>query len=52
MAHTLSAANNAFKSTLAPVLDMLRDMTKRARAGAAEALTVMKAEARKSAEAE
>jgi hypothetical protein len=37
MARMLSATNKGFKSTLAPVIDKLRDMTKAARAGAAEA---------------
>ena len=36
MARTLSTTNKAFHSLLAPLLDSLRDMTKRARAAAAE----------------
>jgi hypothetical protein len=47
MARTLSATNKAFKSTLAPVTDALREMTKRARAAAAEARAAKKAEAGK-----
>jgi len=44
MVRTLSATNKTFKSTLAPVIDALRDMTKRARAGAAEARAKKKVE--------
>jgi hypothetical protein len=47
MARTLSATNKAFKSTLAPVIDALREMTKHARAAAAEARAAKKAEAKK-----
>lgn len=36
MARTLSATNKAYRSTLAPLLDALREMTKRARASAAQ----------------
>ena len=43
MARVLSATNKGFKSTLAPVIDKLRDMTKAARAGAAEARAKKKA---------
>ena len=43
MARMLSATNKGFKSTLAPVIDKLRDMTKAARAGAAEARAKKKA---------
>jgi hypothetical protein len=47
MARTLSATNKAFKSTLAPVIDALRAMTKRARAAAAQAREAKKAGAPK-----
>lgn len=47
MARTLSSTNKAFKSTLAPVIDALREMTKHARAAAAEARAAKKAEAGK-----
>jgi hypothetical protein len=43
MARTLSVTNKTFKSTLAPVIDALRAMTKRARAVAAEAREAKKA---------
>ncbi len=43
MARMLAATNKGFKSTLAPVIDKLRDMTKAARAGAAEARAKKKA---------
>ena len=43
MAKAMSATNKAFKSLLSPVTDALRDMTKAARAGAAEARAKKKA---------
>jgi hypothetical protein len=43
MARAMSATNKTFKSMLAPVIDALREMTKPARAGAAEARAKKKA---------
>jgi hypothetical protein len=43
MTRTVSAGNKEFESTLAPVVDALRDMTKRSRAGAAEARAAKRA---------
>ena len=43
MARTLSKTNATFRSLLAPVLDALREMTKAARAGAADARAAKKA---------
>ena len=45
MARTLSATNKELKSTLAPMIDTLRDMTKRSLAGAAEARAATRDEA-------
>ncbi|MEP7124964.1 MAG: hypothetical protein ABJE95_28805 [Byssovorax sp.] len=47
LARTLSATNKKYKSLLAPVIDKLREMTKAARAGAANAVAKKKAAAGK-----
>ena len=44
MAKAMSASNKTFQSMLSPVIDALRNMTKAARAGAAEARAKKKAE--------
>ena len=43
MVRVLSATNKGFRSTLAPVIDNIRDMMKAARSGVAEAHAKKKA---------